>query len=233
MSKIYVALDTAEANQAIAWVKDLSAVNPFFKVGLELFTAHGPGILHEVQRHGGKIFLDLKFHDIPNTVAGAIRSSLKFGVEIFNVHCSGGSAMLSAAVQANQEESRRLSVSPPILLGVTVLTSMDDSALQELGYSRSVSAQVKHFVDLVTSTGLDGVVCSPREITLVKGMNPSLKVLVPGIRPADAELGDQKRVTTPLEAVRAGADFLVVGRPITQAKNPVKALEKILEEISS
>ncbi len=233
MSKIYVALDTSEANQAVAWVKDLAPINPYFKIGLELYTAYGPTIVQEVQKHGGKVFLDLKFHDIPNTVAGAIRSSLRLGVEIFNVHCSGGSAMLAAAVKASKEESQRLSLPAPILLGVTVLTSMDDATLQELGYTRSVSAQVKHFVDLVTTADLDGVVCSPREIALVKGMNKNLKVLVPGIRPADAELGDQKRVTTPIEAVRAGADYLVIGRPITQAKDPQKALEKILEEISS
>jgi orotidine-5'-phosphate decarboxylase len=232
MSKVYVALDAPDAKIALSWVKDLVAINPYFKVGLELFSSHGPSLIQEIRKLGGKVFLDLKFHDIPNTVAGASRASVNMGVDIFNIHCGGGSEMMLAASRACEEEAQKLSVPKPILLGVTVLTSLDDKAIQEIGFPRSAGAQVKHFVDLAIQSNLDGVVCSPQEIALVKSIKKDFQVLVPGIRPAGSEMGDQKRVTTPAEAVEAGADFLVVGRPITQAKNPKLALENILKEVS-
>lgn len=233
MSKIYVALDTPDANQALQWVKDLAPLNPYFKIGLELFTSQGASFVERVKSMGGRVFLDLKFHDIPNTVAGAVRASVRMGVDILNVHCSGGSEMMSAAARACTEEAAKLGIPRPHLLGVTVLTSLDDSALGEIGFPRSAGAQVKQFVDLAIQSGLDGVVCSPHEIALVKSLKKDFLVLVPGLRPADAEKGDQKRIATPQEAVRAGAEFLVIGRPVTQAKDPKAALEKILREISS
>jgi orotidine-5'-phosphate decarboxylase len=232
MSKVFLALDTPNANIALGWVRDLVAINPYFKVGLELFTSYGPSFVQEVRKLGGRVFLDLKFHDIPNTVAGASRASVNMGVDIFNIHCGGGSEMMLAAANATEEESKKLSVPKPLLLGVTVLTSLDDRAIQEIGFPRSAGAQVKHFVEMAIQSNLDGVVCSPQEIALVKSLKKDFKVLVPGIRPAGSEMGDQKRVTTPKEAVIAGADFLVVGRPITQAKNPKLALENILKEVS-
>lgn len=233
MSKLYVALDTPDANQALQWVKDLSPINPYFKIGLELYTSQGALFLEKVKSLGGRVFLDLKFHDIPNTVAGAVRASVRMGIDILNVHCSGGSEMMAAAAKACAEESKKLGIPKPHLLGVTVLTSMDDLALKEIGFPRSAGAQVKEFVDLAIQSGLDGVVCSPQEISLVKSLKKDFLVLVPGLRPADSEKGDQKRIATPQDAVRAGAEFLVIGRPVTQAKDPKAALEKIMREISS
>jgi orotidine-5'-phosphate decarboxylase len=233
MAKVFVALDFPSEEQAWQMAEKLHPQNPFFKVGLELFVATGPSFVHRLTAAGAEVFLDLKFHDIPNTVAGAIRSSMALGARYVNGHCGGGEAMIRAAVEAARKEAERLGVQMPTLLGVTVLTSLDDQAVQQIGFPRSASAQVKHFVELAQDCGLDGVVCSAEEISLVKSLaGRSFLTMVPGIRPAGAEKGDQKRTLTPAEAVAAGADCLVVGRPVTGAADPRLALSQILQEVA-
>lgn len=210
-------------------VDKLLPLKPGFKVGLELFVAEGPAFVRELSRRGAEIFLDLKFHDIPNTVAGAIRSAAGLGVGYFNVHCGGGSEMLRAAVKARDQAGGRAK-----LLGVTVLTSLDDQAVQEIGFPRSASAQVKQFVELARDAGLDGVVCSAQELSLVRQLaGQDFVTMIPGIRPAGSAVGDQKRTMTPAEAAAAGAHCLVIGRPITGAPDPVEALRKVMAEVGS
>lgn len=231
-AKVFVALDYPDVNQAIQLVKSTVAINPYFKVGLELFVSAGPDIVKILRDLGAEIFLDLKFHDIPNTVAGAIRSATKLGAGWMNIHCGGGSEMIRAAVDALNEEASKYSIKKPCLLGVTVLTSLDDKAIQEIGFPRSSSAQVKHFVELAQANKLDGVVCSAHELSIVRAVaGKNFCTMVPGIRPASAVQGDQKRVMSPSEAQEAGADCLVIGRPITGAQDPVAALKKILEDL--
>ncbi len=229
---VFVALDFPDGATALALVKRLLPLNSCFKVGLELFVAEGPGFVRELAASGAVIFLDLKFHDIPNTVAGAIRSATRLGVNYLNVHCGGGSEMLAAAVRARDEESARLGIAKPVLLGVTVLTSLDDALIQEIGFPRSVSAQVKQFVELAQDAGLDGVVCSAQELPLVRQLaGPKFITMVPGIRPTGSAAGDQKRIFSPQDALAAGAHCLVIGRPITEAADPVAALRMVLEEL--
>ncbi len=226
-TEVFVALDAPDATTAIAIASRVLPVNPGIKVGLELFVAEGPAIVRELTKRGAEIFLDLKFHDIPNTVAGAIRSASALGVKYFNVHCGGGSEMLRAAVKARNEAGAKTK-----LLGVTVLTSLDDDAVSEIGFPRSASQQVKHFVELAQSSGLDGVVCSPQELALVRQLaGPSFLTMIPGIRPAGSDAGDQKRIMTPGEAAAAGANALVIGRPVTGAADPAEALRKVLAEL--
>lgn len=230
--KVFVALDYPDAASAFALFRRLQPVNPYFKVGLELFVSAGPSFVQSLTDNGGKVFLDLKFHDIPNTVAGAVRSSVRLGVEYLNVHCGGGSEMLRAAALANGEEAKKLSIARPKLLGVTVLTSLDDAGIREIGFPRSASAQVKEFVELAQAAGLDGVVCSAQELALVRSIaGPKFETMIPGIRPAGSGSDDQKRTLTPKEAASAGANCLVVGRPITKAADPVAALEGILRDL--
>ncbi len=234
MSTTFLALDFPSKEPALALVKKTIALNPYFKVGLELYVAEGPDFVRALAAEGAKIFLDLKFHDIPNTVAGAVRSAASLGVAYQNVHCGGGLEMLKAAVAANAEAAAKLSLPAPKLLGVTVLTSLDDQAIQQIGFPRSASAQVKQFVELAQEAGLDGVVCSAQELPLVQSLaGKDFLTMVPGIRPSGAASGDQKRTLTPAEAVRAGAHCLVVGRPVTAAPNPVQALQDILAEVAS
>lgn len=229
---VFVALDFADGESAFALARKLLPFHPYFKVGLELFGAEGPDLVSRLQGEGARIFLDLKFHDIPNTVAGAVRAATRLGVEYVNVHCGGGSAMLRAAVAARNEEAARLSLRAPKLLGVTVLTSLDDRAVQEIGFPRSASVQVNHFVELARDAGLDGVVCSALELAQVRALaGESFLTMVPGIRPEGASAGDQSRTMTPAQAVRAGASCLVVGRPVTAAADPVAALRAILQEV--
>jgi len=230
--RLFVALDFPEGNAAFALVHKLLPFHQDFKVGLELFSAEGPDLVSRLKGEGANIFLDLKFHDIPNTAAGAVRAATRLGVDFLNVHCGGGSAMLSAAAQACTEEAAKLSIPRPKLLGVTVLTSLDDKAVQEIGFPRSASAQVLQFVNLAKDSGLDGVVCSAQELPLVREAGgPEFLTMVPGIRPAGAAAGDQKRTLTPAEAVKAGASCLVVGRPVTGAADPASALKSILKEM--
>lgn len=233
MAKIFVALDFPTAQQAWAVAKELIPVNPCLKVGLELYVAEGPSFISRLKEAGAEIFLDLKFHDIPNTVAGAVRSATRLGVDYLNIHCGGGGEMIRAAVEACRDEAVKASVKRPSLLGVTVLTSLDDLGIQEIGFSRSASAQVKHFVELAKDNGLEGVVCSGQELALVRATaGEKFITMVPGIRPAGSDTQDQKRILTPAEAVKAGANCLVIGRPITGAPDPAAAMANVLGELS-
>lgn len=230
--RLFVALDFPEGDAAFRLVHKLLPFHQDFKVGLELFTAEGPDLVSRLKGEGANIFLDLKFHDIPNTVAGAVRSATRLGVDYLNVHCGGGNAMMEAAARACREEATKLSIPKPKLLGVTVLTSLDDKSVQEIGFPRSASAQVLHFVNLAKESGLDGVVCSPQELPIVReAAGSDFLTMVPGIRPAGSASGDQKRTLTPAEAVKAGASCLVVGRPVTAAADPAEALKSILKEM--
>jgi orotidine-5'-phosphate decarboxylase len=230
--KVFVALDYPDAASAFAMFRQLAAINPYYKVGLELFVSAGPAFVQSLVDSGAKVFLDLKFHDIPNTAAGAVRSAVRLGVDYLNVHCGGGSEMLAAAVAAVNDEAQKLSIPRPQLLGVTVLTSLDDKAIQEIGFPRSASSQVKQFVELAQNAGLDGVVCSAQELALVTSLaGKDFQTMVPGIRPAGHAANDQKRTLTPREASQAGAHCLVIGRPITGASDPRAALEGILRDL--
>lgn len=229
--RIFIPLDYPDSASALAMCKKLLPLNPGFKVGLELFVAEGPAILQRLSGLGAEIFLDLKFHDIPNTVAGAVRSAARLGATYINVHCGGGAAMLEAAVRA-RDEAAKATGKKPVLLGVTVLTSLDDRAVQGIGFPRSASQQVKHFVDLAVEAGLDGVVCSAQELPIVRQVaGDSFVTMIPGIRPSWSSADDQKRVMTPKEAAAAGAHCLVIGRPITGADDPADALRKVLAEL--
>lgn len=227
--KIIVALDRPSLAQAEELLKALSAKISYFKIGKELFTAAGPESVRLVKKYGGKVFLDLKFHDIPNTVSGAVKSAIGLGVEMLNFHSSGGLKMMQAAVAAAK------GVAPhPILLGVTVLTSIDGQTLRnELRVEHDPADQVLHLAQLCNQAGADGVVASPREIGIIReNLGRDFKIVTPGIRPEWARTGDQKRVLTPREAIDAGADYLVIGRPVTAAENPAEAAGKIIAEIS-
>jgi orotidine-5'-phosphate decarboxylase len=228
--KIILPLDVDTADKAIALVELLKDDVGAFKVGLELVNAAGLGVFDAVRAAGGKrIFYDSKFHDIPNTVAGASRAAARLGVWMFNVHCSGGVAMMKAAKGAAVEESARLGVQPPLVIGVTVLTSIDQQVLsEEMRVSGTVADQVVHLAKLAKEAGLDGVVASPHEIELIRAAcGPGFLIVTPGVRPAGADIGDQKRVMTPKEAVDKGADYLVIGRPITAAPDPRAAAREI------
>jgi orotidine-5'-phosphate decarboxylase len=224
---IFVAIDTPDLRRALDLAK---AVGPFvggLKVGLEFLTARGPDGLAAVVETGVPVFADVKFHDIPNTVAGAAREIARLGVAIFNVHASGGEAMLRAAREAAS------SVNPEVkLLAVTVLTSIDEQTLDAVGQKGPAANQVVRLASLAARCGLDGVVCSAWEIApLRKALGPDLLLTVPGIRPAGSDLADQRRVMIPVEAARAGADILVIGRPITAAADPAAAARAIMESL--
>jgi orotidine-5'-phosphate decarboxylase len=199
------------------------------KVGLEFITALGPDAVRKIAAVGLPVFADVKFHDIPNTVAGAARALAKLGAAIFNIHVSGGEAMMRAAAVAAR------TIDPKVkIIGVTLLTSLNDSDLDAVGQRGPAIAQVEILAKLAKHCGLDGVVCSPQEIVLVrKACGPDFLIVTPGVRPAGADLADQRRVTTPAEAMRAGSDILVVGRPITDALDPAAAAKAIAAEIES
>ncbi|HEY9538086.1 MAG TPA: orotidine-5'-phosphate decarboxylase, partial [Kiloniellaceae bacterium] len=218
--RIFVGLDTAEVDKAARLAKLLAGAVGGVKIGKEFFTAQGPdGVRLAVG--GAPLFLDLKFHDIPNTVAGAVRAAVDLRPAILNVHASGGRAMMAAAAEAARETAEELGIARPRVVGVTVLTSLDAGDLQDVGQQGPLEAQVERLAQLAQASGLDGVVCSPREIArLRKACGPDFLLVVPGIRPAWAAAGDQKRIMTPAEAVAAGADVLVIGRPITAADDP-------------
>ncbi len=226
--ELIVALDVADLASAAALVEQLYPTVTLFKVGLQLFTAEGPRAVEAVQQRGGRVFLDLKLHDIPNTVAGAVREAARLGVEMCTLHASGGRSMLQAAAQ-----SVAGSGSPMRLLAVTVLTSLDSRGLEEVvGSQLDVAAQVVRLALLAREAGLDGVVASPHEIGVLRAtVGPSMRLVIPGVRPAWAATDDQRRVMTPHEAAVAGADYLVIGRPITAAADPVQATGRILEEL--
>ncbi len=230
---LVVALDVDTAAQALALVEQLRGVVGMFKVGKQLFTAAGPDIVRQIIAQGERVFLDLKFHDIPNTVAKAGIEAARLGVSIFNVHAAGGSQMLRTVAREVAAAAEKEGFARPQILGVTVLTSMTVEAFAELGINRSLSEQVIHLAQLCDAAGLDGVVASPHEIVPIRQAvtNANFVVLTPGVRPAGAALNDQARVMTPVEAIKAGASYLVIGRPIIAAQDARAAAEKILEEI--
>ncbi len=230
---IVVALDVDTAEQALSLVERLRGTVGMFKVGKQLFTAAGPDIVRQIIGMGEQVFLDLKFHDIPNTVAKAGIEAARLGVSIFNVHAMGGSKMMRATVEAVNETVEREGIARPLILGVTVLTSHTQESLSEVGIERKLEVEVVALAQLCEKSGINGVVASPQEIVPIRKAvdNPGFVILTPGVRPAGAALNDQSRVMTPGEAITAGANLLVVGRPITAADDPVVAARKILEEI--
>ncbi|HEX4951362.1 MAG TPA: orotidine-5'-phosphate decarboxylase [Blastocatellia bacterium] len=231
--RIVVALDVETAAQALTLVEQLRGLVGMFKIGKQLFTAAGPDIVRHIVGLGEKVFLDLKFHDIPNTVAAAGVEAARLGVSIFNVHSLGGSAMMRATVDALNAAAEREKLTKPLILAVTILTSHDQASLAELGIERPLTEQVVHLARLAVAAGINGVVASPQEIAPLRQAidNPNFVILTPGVRPSGAALNDQKRVMTPGEAVTAGADYLVIGRPITSAGDPAAAAQKIRQEI--
>lgn len=232
--RLIVALDFPDQSEALRLVEKLVGEIPSFKVGMELFTAAGPEVVRKIVDLGGRVFLDLKFHDIPNTVAGAARSAVGLGLWMFNMHVAGGPEMMRAAVTAVREAARARNERPPLLVGVTVLTSIDDGLWRDrLGFGPSAVAAVRHLALMAQEAGLDGVVASPQEIRAVKeACGPEFLTVTPGIRPQDASHGDQRRTMTPGEAAALGSDYLVVGRPITAAADPVAAARRTVAEIS-
>jgi len=228
--KILVALDVDSKKKAIDIVGRLRGEVGAFKVGLELVNSAGLGVLDAIREAGAdRVFYDCKFHDIPNTVAGASRAAARMGVWMFNVHCSGGAAMMRAAKEAACEESAKMGVACPLVIGVTLLTSIDQQVLNdEMNVAGTCAEQVVRLARLAKESGLDGVVCSPHEIELVRAeCGPEFVIVTPGVRPVGADIGDQKRVMTPFEAVAKGAGYLVIGRPITGAPDPAEAARLI------
>lgn len=227
--RILVALDFPAASPALELVSRLDPTRCRLKVGKELFLRGGPGLVEQMQARGFDVFLDLKFHDIPNTVAQACRAAAELGVWMVNVHALGGSAMLHAA-----REAVTPAVRAPILIAVTVLTSHTSQSLREIGLTDSPAQMVARLAGLVQAAGLDGVVCSAQEAPLLRQrLGTDFCLVTPGIRPAGAAKGDQQRIATPAEAVRDGSDFLVIGRPVTQAAEPIAVLESIEKEIQA
>ncbi|TQV77567.1 orotidine-5'-phosphate decarboxylase [Aliikangiella marina] len=227
-SKIIVALDFNDLQDAKALVEQLDPELCKLKVGKEMFTLFGPEWVKYLVEKGFKVFLDLKFHDIPTTVAKAVAAAAELGVWMVNVHASGGDKMMQAAREALQPYGENR----PLLIGVTVLTSMDEAQFSKLGFQRDIDSQVYALAKLAHSAGLDGVVCSAQEATKLSGIDDKFLLVTPGIRPIGADVGDQSRVMTPKRALEAGASYLVIGRPITQAANPLKTLCDISESIA-
>lgn len=222
--KVVVALDYANETEALRFVDRISPQSCRLKVGKEMFTLFGPAFVRTLQQRGFDIFLDLKFHDIPNTVAKAVSAAAEMGVWMVNVHASGGPRMMTAARDALQVYGAQR----PLLIAVTVLTSMEQDELTAIGVQRPLEEQVLQLATLTQQCGLDGVVCSAREAAVLKQtLGAAFQLVTPGIRPANAELGDQRRVLTPVDAVRQGSDYLVIGRPITQAADPAAVLAEI------
>ena len=231
--KIIIALDVKNQAEAQKILESLPEAR-IFKVGLELFTAEGPAMIETVKNYGRQVFLDLKLHDIPNTVASAVRAAVRRGVSMLTIHTSGGKEMMRRAVQAAEEEAEKEGTEPPLLLGVTVLTSLKDKDLEETGVISETQVQVLRLAGLALDSGLKGIVCSPQEIELVRReLGPDLKIITPGIRPVWAEAQDQKRIMTPAEALIKGADYMVIGRPITQAASPAEAFTRIAGELEA
>ena len=226
-SPIIVALDYPKAEQALALADCLSPDLCRVKVGKELFTASGPALIEQLHQMGFEVFLDLKFHDIPNTVAGAVRAAAELGVWMVNVHAGGGRRMMEAAAEALQAFT-----APPQLIAVTVLTSLSDADLKELGYKETAGERVMQLAALAANSGMDGVVCSARESSALRqARGPGFQLVTPGIRLAGESSGDQRRVVTPAAAIADGSNYLVMGRSITSAEDPVQRLRQVLQEL--
>ncbi|MGE0361629.1 MAG: orotidine-5'-phosphate decarboxylase [Vicinamibacterales bacterium] len=232
MNPILVALDVPDAARALALADRLRGAVGGFKIGKQLFTAEGPAIVRTLAERGDRVFLDLKFHDIPNTVAGAVGAAVATGAWMVNVHCSGGSAMMRAAADAAATAAAKAGMTRPLVIGVTVLTSLDAAALAEVGVSRPLMDQVVALARLAQAAGLDGVVASPLETAAIRAACGPFAIVTPGIRAA-AESGadDQARTMSAAEAIRAGATYLVIGRPITGAPDPRAAADLIANQL--
>ena len=234
--RLWVALDVDTVKEADRLLERLAGTGVGAKIGSQLFTAAGPSAVEMALKRGVPVFLDLKYHDIPNTVAGAVREATRLGVTMLNVHAGGGRAMLQAAAGAAAAAAQEFKVARPIVLGVTVLTSLDRRALDETGVSGTVEAHVLRLADAARTAGLDGCVASPQEIRLLRlALGASWVIVTPGIRPDSGERAgdDQKRIATPRAAIAAGADHIVVGRPITAAADPAAAARAIVAEIEA
>lgn len=229
--RIITALDVETKAQALELVRQLDQA-VFFKVGLELFTAEGPALLQEIKALDKAVFLDLKLHDIPNTVGEAARVAVRHGARMMTIHTSGGGEMMARAAATAAEESAKRGTPRPVLLGVTILTSLKNDDLRSIGMDPDTSAQVLRLAALAQASGMNGVVCSAQEIEIVRReAGPDFLIVTPGIRPAWSAAQDQKRIMTPALAVEKGSDYLVVGRPITQAASPREAFQKIVDEL--
>jgi orotidine-5'-phosphate decarboxylase len=226
---VIAALDVPEANAALELVRQLAPVVGAFKIGAELFTGAGPEIVRKVRATGVSVFLDLKFHDIPNTVSRAVAAATRLDVQWLTIHASGGVEMMRAAEESAQRAAKAAGRAAPVVLGVTVLTSMNDQTLAEVGCNGDATGQVLRLAELAVRAGLRGLVCSPLEIVALRRVLPAnVQLVIPGIRTGEEKVDDQKRTLTPREALDAGADWLVIGRPICAAENPRAAAEKIL-----
>jgi orotidine-5'-phosphate decarboxylase len=234
-NRLIVALDVKTASEAQRLVDMLRGIVGMFKVGSQLFTATGPAFVRQIVNSGERVFLDLKFHDIPNTVAAAGVEATRLGVSIFNVHAAGGSEMMRRTATAVAECADTEGLTPPSIIAVTVLTSADQGTLTEVGWTTGPEAMVRRLSLLAEAAGLDGVVASPLEVGIVRSAvkKPNFIVVTPGVRPKGVPPGDQSRVTTPREAIDAGADYLVVGRPIIESADPAKAALQIIDEMEN
>jgi orotidine-5'-phosphate decarboxylase len=230
---IIAALDVPAAEQALKLAREVAPAVGAFKIGSELFTSAGPDIVKKIRATGAAVFLDLKFHDIPNTVAKAVASAMRLDVQMLTIHTSGGLEMMRAAEKSAQDTAKLVGRPMPLVLGVTVLTSSDGRTLVEIGCASNVGAQVERLANLAVQAGLRGLVCSPLEIILLRRILPAhIQLVTPGIRTGAEKADDQKRTLTPREAMDAGANWLVIGRPIYAAENPRAAAEKILESLN-
>lgn len=232
LEKLIVALDVDTPERALALVKELRDVAGMFKIGSQLFTLAGPQVVKDIVASGAKVFLDLKFHDIPHQVAGSARSAAQLGVSLFTLHASGGAEMMRRAVEAVTKVAEREGTIRSRVLAVSVLTSIDAATLSQIGINSSPEESVLRLVKLAEQAGVDGVVASPQEAATIRAtVAPKFLIVTPGIRPAGNEAGDQRRIATPAAALNAGADYLVVGRPITAAADPVAAAREIASEM--
>lgn len=231
--RLIFALDVDSCAAAERWAVQLHDKVGLFKIGKQLFTRCGPDIVRRIQKLGGEVFLDLKYHDIPNTVARATVEACRLGVKMVNVHALGGPTMMSETVAAVDQYCCAEKVERPILLAVTILTSSDQETLRAVGIDRSVEEMVARLAQLAQQAGFDGVVASPREVPLIRRVcGKEFIIVTPGVRPSFASVDDQKRITTPADAIAAGTDYLVVGRPIAKAADPRMAAATILEEMA-
>lgn len=232
--RLILALDLPSWKAAEGMVKRLAGKIRLFKVGLHLFTAEGPQVIARIHENGGRVFLDLKLHDIPQTVAAAVAKAVEWGVFMVDLHAAGGEAMMRAALDAAAEKAETMGIERPRLLGVTVLTSLAEADLQRLGIGRNVEEQVLSLARLAKEAGLDGVVASPNEAGVIRRrLGPDFLLVTPGIRPAGAQQDDQRRIATARDALKAGADYIVVGRPILKAADPGDAVEKLVTEMET